>query len=475
MMKFAVLLVVAFFWQNQNVHGHDFFKVITMKFGAITDTITTTFDDFFTRVKRIFTPRYDVLPMPVDQSLIEDKIKQSFNEFVERTAADTLDDPENMEYINMRSEPTALMSTPQLATLHGKSIESHVIKTRDGYLLTLHRIISNNYNESKQTNETVLLHHGLLGSSADWILLGPEKSLPYLLSNAGYDVWMVNARGSYYSRGHISLPVNSLKFWKFSWQEMGEYDLPAVIDYIRKLRNYTVEINYIGHSMGATALMVLLSTTPRYNRYIRMGILLAPLVFVNNIQGPFKILTTMAATPPDQLLKTIGDTEFLPSRKIPKMLSKRFCQGPQYYCNNPLLFFTGGLPEDERLNASFLARLLYHVPAGGSTNTIVHYSQVVRNGKFHRFKQPHADFPLQQVTAPIVIFSSTEDWLAPITDVLRLYFSISNPLDHYVIRDKNLSHTEFVWGIEADVLVFPKIMDYLENGLVQEVPKDNDV
>ncbi len=38
--------------------------------------------------------------------------------------------------------------------------------------------------------EVVLVQHGLLCSSADWLVLGPGKSLPYLLWDAGYDVFL---------------------------------------------------------------------------------------------------------------------------------------------------------------------------------------------------------------------------------------------------------------------------------------------
>ncbi|XP_028177247.1 lipase 3-like [Ostrinia furnacalis] len=436
--------------------------------------MSNSFDGLFSKVKNIFVPRVRDAQKSIEQYILEERIKQAFNDFVEKTAADA--DTESPEYASMKSEPTALMSTPQLATIHGRRIESHVIKTRDGYLLTLHRILSkHNQNDTKFSNETILLHHGLLGSSADWILLGPEKSLPYILSDAGYDVWMTNARGNYYSRGHKSKPVNSRSYWRFTFQEMGEYDLPAAIDYVRTLKNSTKKINYVGHSMGATALLVLLSTAPRYNQYLRIGILLAPLAFMSNIQGPLKILTSMSTDPPDQLLKAIGDTEFVPSRKIPKMMASKFCKGANIYCSNPLLFLTGSIPEQEPQDASFMARLLYHVPAGGSTDTIMHYGQLVKSGKFHRFGRVKSEFPLNQVKLPIAMFSSSTDWLATVPDVLRLYFSISNPIDHYVIRGQNLSHTEFVWGSEANVLVFPKLMDYLENGLNVNFVKANEV
>lgn len=53
----------------------------------------------------------------------------------------------------------------------GYPAESHVIETDDGYLLTLHRI------PGEHGSKPIFLQHGLLGSSADWIIAGKYKSL----------------------------------------------------------------------------------------------------------------------------------------------------------------------------------------------------------------------------------------------------------------------------------------------------------
>jgi lysosomal acid lipase/cholesteryl ester hydrolase len=37
----------------------------------------------------------------------------------------------------------------------------------------------------------------------------------YLLADAGYDVWLGNARGSTYSKKHVSLSTSDSKFWDF--------------------------------------------------------------------------------------------------------------------------------------------------------------------------------------------------------------------------------------------------------------------
>lgn len=72
----------------------------------------------------------------------------------------------------------------------------------------------------------VFLQHALLDSSAGWVLLGPEASLPFLLADAGFDVWLGNVRGNRFSRNHTSLGASDPAFWSWSWQHMAAHDLP---------------------------------------------------------------------------------------------------------------------------------------------------------------------------------------------------------------------------------------------------------
>lgn len=63
----------------------------------------------------------------------------------------------------------------------------------------------------------VFLMHGLLGSSFDFVTMGPGVSIAYDLAEAGYDVWLGNARGNKMSRAHeiLSPVLNNKRFWAF--------------------------------------------------------------------------------------------------------------------------------------------------------------------------------------------------------------------------------------------------------------------
>lgn len=444
------------------------------KFSQFSSYVSDTFKNVGENIKYFFNPS----SKPVLQQIQPNKDDELDALFIDRPLNRELKvlfhDLARTDYEVRKVGPNArddgaelLLATPQLALWHGRDMDSHIVQTVDGYFLTVHRITANPY---LQANRTVLLHHGFLGSSTDWILLGPSKSLPYILSDAGFDVWLTNARGNYYSRGHLSRDIECADYWKFSWEEMGERDLPAVIDYIRQTKNLTESINFVGHSMGTTALLVLLSSMPKYNNYLRVGVLLAPLAYMSNVKGPMKTMTGIS----EEIIKGLGEGEFLANRKVPSWLATNYCKGPKIFCRNPLLFLSGH-HQDWRWSASFVAKLLYHVPAGASTNTVLHYMQVARNRKFHRFNHPEKEISLVNITLPIALISSSDDWLATIPDVLKLYFDLVNPIDHYIIRNMSVTHTGFVWGYDANILVFDKVVEYLEKGLIWNMQKENEI
>lgn len=102
------------------------------------------------------------------------------------------------------------------------------------------------------------------------------------MADAGYDVWLGNFRGSKYSLNHTFLNVSTSKFWDFSFHEHGLYDLPATLNYAKKITKQ--KIIYIGFSMGSTAGYIYSSTYPEEaleNMEVFIG--LAPIAFLRHI------------------------------------------------------------------------------------------------------------------------------------------------------------------------------------------------
>lgn len=101
---------------------------------------------------------------------------------------------------------------------YGYPLESHELVTDDGYILTMHRIPRGRNSTSAEPNNKhpVLLVHGTCGCADNFIIPGPGKAIVYYLADRGFDVWMVNTRGSRHSRKHKTLhPDTDKDFWDF--------------------------------------------------------------------------------------------------------------------------------------------------------------------------------------------------------------------------------------------------------------------
>lgn len=99
----------------------------------------------------------------------------------------------------------------------------------------------------------------------------------YILASQGYDVWLGNFRGSSYSRRHTRLDPDEYvgNFWCFTLDELALIDLPTMIDFVT-YRTGVKSINYVGHSLGSTAALMLLSTASEYNLKLKSVNLFAP-------------------------------------------------------------------------------------------------------------------------------------------------------------------------------------------------------
>jgi len=88
----------------------------------------------------------------------------------------------------------------ELSSIYGYTHEEHVVLTKDGYLLGLHRLPSKRGQKKRNPGSStgkpvVYLHHGLLMNSEVWVCLTDvARSLPFVLVEQGYDVWFGNNR-----------------------------------------------------------------------------------------------------------------------------------------------------------------------------------------------------------------------------------------------------------------------------------------
>lgn len=166
--------------------------------------------------------------------------------------------------------------------------EEHELRTSDKYKLTMFRIPHGKEEKPPATpRPVVFLMHALTASSTSWIAGRTEGSLAYYLADQGYDVWLGNARGNGYSKFHPELTPASPKFWNWTWDQIATIDVPEMIAYILK-RTGQSQLNYVGHSQGATVGMAAFSRDPNLASKIKHFAALAPMV--SGLQGSSSLL-----------------------------------------------------------------------------------------------------------------------------------------------------------------------------------------
>lgn len=95
-------------------------------------------------------------------------------------------------------------------------------------------------------------------------MIGDHADAPaFALAREGYDVWLGNSRGNKYSEKHLNPNISREKYWDFTFEEMGIYDLPASFEYVL---NYTKQekLAYIGFSSGTTQMFYALAVNETY-------------------------------------------------------------------------------------------------------------------------------------------------------------------------------------------------------------------
>lgn len=374
--------------------------------------------------------------------------------------------------------PDVVLTVPAIAQRNGYPCETHTVMSQ-GYVLNIHRIPRSKHAHATAKNN-VILHHGLFASSADWILNGPEKALAYVLSDAGYDVWMPNMRGNKYSREHTSLKTDTKAYWNFSWHEVAMHDVPAIIDYIKKVKGTGSKIVYIGHSMGTTILFAMLSSRPEYNDKLVAGFALAPVAFMSDIKGPVKSLAPIASNVA-YMEMVYGSHEFIPKNSaIGGMAGSCSVDNIEAKaCKNAVFSFCGY--NEKQFNKTLLPVFLSHLGTGTSWKTVVHFAQEIQTGgKFQKFdygahynnesygtaKPPEYD--LSKISLPIKLFWAQNDLLSSETDVRSLYEKLPSGSEMYMVPDPDFNHIDYLWAVDAPQLLNREVLRSLDKALSKE-------
>ncbi|XP_058456953.1 lipase 3-like [Malaya genurostris] len=343
-----------------------------------------------------------------------------------------------------------ILQTHQIATKYGYRTEVHRVETHDGFVVEMHRLsaspMTGEYDSDKPP---VFIMHGLLGSSADWILIGPQNALPYLLSDRGYDVWLGNARGNRYSRKHSYLSIETKDYWDFSWHEIGIYDVPVMIDHILHIRGVN-RLHYIGHSQGTTAFLVMTSLKPEFNEKVIKLHALAPAAYLYYLNNPLmRYLATHLQTA-TAVVNILGVNQVMPAAPFFNHLANLFCPNNRDSCVHTMFLLSA---------------------AGASIKQFIHFGQMVQSGHFRQFDYGSSnnsqiyqsfeppDYNLTYVRAPVAIYYGSNDQLTHPIDVRRLAQELPNLV---ILKQFPYNHMDFLLAADAKDVLYEHILASIE-------------
>ncbi|KAG2580205.1 triacylglycerol lipase 2-like [Panicum virgatum] len=357
----------------------------------------------------------------------------------------------------------------------GYPCEEHQVTTADGYILSLQRIPrgrGRGGGGGARAGQPVLLQHGVLADGMSWLLASPEESLPFILADRGFDVWVANNRGTRWSRRHVSLDPSSRLYWNWSWDDMVVNDLPAMVDFVCGQTGQ--KPHYVGHSMGTLVALAAFSEG-RVVDQLKSAALLTPVAYLAHITTPVGILLARAFVG-EIISGILGVAEFNPLAPPVTNLIRAFCRGPGTNCYDLVASITG---KNYCLNSSAVDVFLKYEPQPTSTKTMVHFAQTVRDGVLTKYdyvlpelniaSYGQAEPPVYEMSSipasfPLFLSYGGRDSLADPADVRLLLDDLrGHDRDKLTVQFLDqFAHLDFVIGVCAREYVYKDMIAFFD-------------
>ncbi|XP_003738811.1 lipase member K-like [Galendromus occidentalis] len=353
---------------------------------------------------------------------------------------------------------------------HRYPVEHFPVLTKDGFLLSLVRIpLSRGIPRSFKTEPgpPVLLVHGIISSADDWVLNTPQNSPGFLLSDAGYDVWLINTRGTPYSK-HLKHRRNSKQFWDFSFDEIGNFDIPAAIDFVLHHTGHP-QLTILGWSQGTTDIMVTLSLKPQYNHKVKLFVAMAPVANITHLASPMTMLIPFKGLI-KKTLDLYNGGGVLPSSRHSRSMYNHMCNSHiRGLCFLPVSVSVGISPH--QLNKTRIPVYMAHMPSGTSTKNLIHFVQIRDRREFRRFDYGEPEnlwryglpfppkYPLHKISTPMALFWGEGDRLATPQDVSTLRRELRHTIVFdYLVPQSGFAHLDFTIGINAKEVLHDPVL-----------------
>ncbi|XP_077293220.1 lipase 3-like isoform X1 [Arctopsyche grandis] len=367
----------------------------------------------------------------------------------------------------------------------GYPVEEYKVQTSDNYILTMYRIPGGR--NGKKFNPflpPVVLVHGMISSSRDFLLMGPNKSIGFILADAGYDVWIPNMRFNEYAT-HLTKTKSDATYWNFSLDEHGSIDIPESIDRVLKTTKAN-KIHYMGYSLGATVYIIMCNTRPDLASKMASFIALAPAIYMTNVR-PLVQLVDKLHLP--KFLKKIGINALVLNKNLQKYLASQFCSPSTPADDVCFALFFLLVGEDYEQVDWEKSPVIFNRFQSIGVQQLEHFVQLITRDTLSKFDygkednlirygtEKPPDYNITINVAPVVIYYAENDKLISVNDTNKLaniYRDTNTLMSVRKVGWKKFNHVDYIYAkdvhkyVNMDML---KILDYISYKTIRNVSK----
>ncbi|XP_072140841.1 lipase member M-like [Dermacentor andersoni] len=336
----------------------------------------------------------------------------------------------------------ARMTPCELIRYFGYPCEISYVTTDDGYVLEVDRVPRGRQGnaaaaeEQNGTRRHPVLFVPVFASASDiWFFNFPSQTPGFLFADAGFDVWSMNSRETERYSNHTTLSKNDPEYWKFSFDEIGRYDVAAGVDHVLNATG-AERLTLVSLSQGVTSILVFLSTRPEYNDKVDLVVAYGPVANVSHLGPPLSLLipfTPILAT----FIYPFSKAGFLGASEGLSVLLAKLCEILNgEVCSLAITITLFSSPY--QLNEVYKAKDFVMYDHGAKENR-------------ERYNQANPPaYPLERITTPWALFSSEGDQVADSRNVEELVARLgSRVILHRVVPQKTFGHVDFSIGYRS--------------------------
>lgn len=367
----------------------------------------------------------------------------------------------------------------------GYPYEAIRVVTADGYVLLLERI------PRRDSRKVVYLQHGVFDSSMGWVSNGVVGSPAFAAFDQGYDVFLGNFRGLV-SREHVNKNISSRQYWRYSINEHGMEDIPALVEKIHEVKTAELKsvplkpeeeqtsseqpykICAICHSLGGAAILMYVVTRRIEEKPHRLSrlILLSPAGFHDDSTFIFKIVEYLFRWMAP-ILEPIVPGFFIPTRFFRMLLNKLARDLHNYPAVGglvqTLMSYVAGGDSSNWVGVLGLPHYNMNDMPGVSFHVALHLAQILHSKKFQMFDYGSAAANMEIygstepldvgeyfgfIDIPVDLVAGRKDQVIRPTMVKKHYRKMKNAGVDVTFNEFEYAHLDFTFSHREELLAY---------------------